>query len=66
MRNNAIGERLRTLRAGKTQEEVAKAVGVSAMAISQYEAGKRVPQDKVKIKLSDYYGESVEALFYAH
>ena len=59
------GERLRQLRAERRQSEVAEAVGVSTMAISQYEAGKRIPQDKIKIKLARYFGESVESLFYA-
>ena len=37
------GERLRQLRADRRQAEVAEAVGVSTMAISQYETGKRIP-----------------------
>lgn len=59
------GEKLRELRGQRSQEEVAEAVGVSTMAISQYETGKRTPQDKIKIRLAHYFGESVEAIFYA-
>ena len=42
------GERLRQLRADRRQAEVAEAVGVSTMAKSQYETGKRIPQDKFR------------------
>ena len=59
------GERLRELRASRRQAEVAEAIGVSTMAISQYESGKRIPQDRIKIKLARYFGESVESIFYA-
>ena len=65
IRAKETGERLRQLRAERRQSEVAEAVGVSVMAISQYESGKRVPQDRIKVKLARYFGQSVESLFYA-
>lgn len=65
IRAKETGERLRKLRAERGQAEVAEAIGVSTMAISQYETGKRIPQDKIKIKLARYFGQSVESLFYA-
>lgn len=65
IRAKETGERLRELRAERGQAEVAEAIGVSTMAISQYETGKRIPQDKIKIKLAKYFGQSVESLFYA-
>ncbi len=65
IRAKETGERLRELRAERGQAEVAEAIGVSTMAISQYETGKRIPQDKIKIKLARYFGQSVESLFYA-
>lgn len=58
------GERLRKLRGSRRQTEVAEAVGVSTMAISQYENGTRVPQDKIKIRLANYFNESVESIFF--
>ena len=42
----AISKRLIQLRGEKTQEEVAKAVGVSKSALSMYENGSRIPRDK--------------------
>ena len=59
-----IGNRLRELRGDKTQKEVADAVGVTAMAVCQYEAGTRVPSDQVKIALAEYFGRTVEDIFF--
>lgn len=60
-----IAERLRELRGDKSQREVAEAVGTTAMAISLYESGERVPKDEIKIRLARYYKTTVDALFYA-
>lgn len=59
-----IAERLRELRGDKSQREVAEAVGTTAMAISLYESGERVPKDEIKIRLAKYYDTTVDALFY--
>ena len=60
-----IAAKLKALRGEKTQKEVADAIGVSSMAISQYEQGERVPNDTVKLKLARYYGKTVEEIFFA-
>lgn len=60
----AIGSYLRQLRGAKTQAEVANAIGVTTMAISQYESGERIPRDEIKIKLANYYDRTVEQLFF--
>lgn len=59
------GERLRKLRASRRQADVAEAVGTTTMAISQYEKGLRIPQDRIKVRLANYYNVSVESIFYA-
>lgn len=59
-----IGERLRTLRGTKTQKEVGDAIGVTAMAISLYERGERIPNDDVKVALARYFNSTVEAIFF--
>ena len=60
-----IGRRLRELRGvHRTQEDVAQAVGVTKMAVSDYENGKRIPADPVKIKLASYFETTVGFLFY--
>lgn len=59
-----IGERLRALRGSRTQKEVGDAIGVTAMAISFYERGERVPRDEIKIKLAKFYNRSVSYIFF--
>lgn len=59
-----IGERLVSLRGKIPREEVAKAVGISVSAISMYENGERIPRDVIKIKLADYFGKSVQEIFF--
>lgn len=60
-----IGQRLRTLRGSRTQTEVAAAIGVTKMAISQYEQGERIPQDEIKIKIANYFKKSVTEIFFS-
>lgn len=59
-----IAEKLISARGAKRREEVAKAVGISVSAISMYETGARVPRDEIKVKLADYFGTSVQDLFF--
>ncbi len=59
-----IGKRLRDLRGSRTQEEVAKTLGVSVMAISLWERGERVPSDDIKVKIANYYKRSVSTIFF--
>ena len=44
MKDMTTGERLRSLRGSRSQEEVAKAIGVSQSAICAYEKDERVPR----------------------
>ena len=62
----AIGEKLRTLRGEKTLEEVAKALGVTSMAVSLWERGERVPNDDMKIKIAALYGRPVTDIFFTN
>lgn len=61
-----IGEKLVALREGRSQKEVAEALGISQSALCQYETDERVPRDEIKVRLSNYYGVSVQNLFYAN
>ena len=65
MDKSVISERLVKLRGTKSQEEVARATGISPSALSMYENGERVPRDEIKIRLAEYYGTSVEVIFFA-
>ena len=64
--SKGIGARLRALRGDRSQQEVATALGLTAMAISSYERGERVPLDEIKIKIADYYGKTVQDIFFAN
>lgn len=58
-----MNEKLIALRGNRSQDEVAKALGISVSALSMYEQGNRIPRDEVKIRMAAYYGISIEALF---
>lgn len=60
MKNN-----LRVERAIKdiTQDELARLIGVSRQAINSIEAGKYVPSTLLALKLSAYFGKSVNDIF---
>lgn len=64
MDTEAIGRRLRELRGDRPQKEVADAVGVTPMSISYYESGQKVPGDDVKIALAEFFGKTVEQIFF--
>lgn len=64
MDNKIMAETLRRLRGKKTLEEVANAVNISKSALSKYENGDRIPRDQVKKKLADYYGKTVQYIFF--
>lgn len=59
-----IAKRLVELRGDKSREEVAKAIGVSKSAIAMYETGERIPRDPIKLKIADYYGKTVQEIFF--
>lgn len=60
-----IGKRLRVLRGSKTLETVGKDLNVSAMAVSLWERGERIPNDEMKVKIAVYYNTTVNGLFFA-
>lgn len=64
MNSTEIGNRLVKLRGNRTQEQVAKAVGISVSALSMYECGERIPRDPIKIALAKYYKRSVQSIFF--
>lgn len=67
MDTKKIGSNLSELRAkkGETLKDVADAIGVTVMALSHYENGKRVPRDDIKVRLAEHYGKTVDSIFYA-
>lgn len=65
MNQTLIANRLKAYRGSMTQKEVADAVGVTAMAISQYEKGERIPRDDVKVKIAKLFNKTVDEIFFA-
>lgn len=55
-------ERLRELRGGKSQTEIAKAIGCAQKTYSQYELKQRDTSTDVLCQLADYYGVSTDYL----
>lgn len=64
MTNIAVGKRLKELRGNHSKEEIAYRMGISVTSVSLYETGKRMPRDEVKVKLADFYGLTVQELFF--
>lgn len=58
------GDKLKELRGDRNQGEVAKALFISDSALSAYENDIRVPRDDVKKRIAEYYGLSVQDIFF--
>lgn len=63
-RNKIVGERLKTLRGNESQAKVASDLSISPAALSAYELGERSPRDEVKIRMAEYYGKTVQEIFF--
>ena len=59
-----MAKRLVALRGSKKSVEVAKCVGISTTALSNYEQGIRIPRDDVKARLANYYKVPIESIFF--
>ena len=64
LKSKVIGARLVKLRGNKPQGKVAKDIGISDSALSMYECGERIPRDPVKVRIAEYYGKSVQSIFF--
>lgn len=62
-----IGDNLKELRLAKnkTIAAVAKDLGITASALSNYENNIRVPRDTIKIAIADYYKKPIQKIFFA-
>ena len=64
MDRQAIAARLVQLRGKRSQNEVARELGISDSALSAYECGERIPRDELKLKMAEYFETSVQHLFF--
>ena len=60
-----IGERLRKLRGIRTRQGAADEIGISYSALAKYEKGYKVPNDRTKVLIANYYGVTVQKIFFA-
>lgn len=58
------GKRLVELRGEKSQSEVANAIGIATSTLGMYETEQRIPRDSIKIALAEYYGTTVQEIFF--
>ena len=61
----STGVKLRALRGGKTQKQVAADLNITKSALAMYERDERVPRDEIKVRIAAYYGETVQSLFFS-
>lgn len=61
-----VAERIKEARTAKgcSVEELAKACGVTTSAIQMYECGQRIPRDSIKITMANFFGMTVQELFF--
>ena len=59
-----LDKRLKILRleCEKTQEEIAKDLGISRIRYNQYETGKRTPDNEILVQISEYFNVSIDYL----
>lgn len=64
IQKETTGMMLRKLRGDNTQEEIAAALGITKSSWAMYERDERVPRDEVKVRISNFFGVSVQELFF--
>lgn len=64
----SIGMKLKALRAEKkkSQQQVADDLKITKSALAMYERGDRMPRDEVKVRIAEYYGETVQSIFFSN
>ena len=59
------GAILKELRGDKSQEEIAKELGITKSSWAMYERDERCPRDEVKVKIAKYFHKTVEEIFFS-
>lgn len=58
------GAKLKQLRGNKSQDFIAKELGITKSAWAMYERNERMPRDEIKIRIAQYFGKSVQDIFF--
>lgn len=61
----SFGKTLRKLRGDRTQEEIARDIGITKSSWAMYEREERVPRDEVKIQIAKYFKLPVQEIFFS-
>ena len=56
---------LRNLRGEKSQKAIAADIGLTKSAWALYERGDRTPKEEIKIKIAEYFGKTVQEIFFS-
>lgn len=64
VKKTGVGQKLKDLRGDRSRDSVAAVVGISSSALGMYENNLRMPRDDIKKKLADFYGVTVQHLFF--
>ena len=59
-----FGSKLRELRGSRSQEEMANEIGITKSSWAMYEHNERIPRDEVKVKIANYFGKTVQEIFF--
>lgn len=61
------GMKLRALRTAKkkSQQQAADEMSITKSSLAMYEQDKRIPRDEIKVRIANYYGETVQSLFFS-
>ena len=61
-----FGLKLKELRGNRSQEEMAKEIGITKSSWAMYERNERIPRDEVKIKIANFFGKTVQEIFFGN
>ena len=56
---------LRKLRGDRSQEAIARDIGVSTSAYVKYENGQRIPRMSILFRIANYFNVDIDTLFHA-
>lgn len=60
-----FGEKLKQLRGERSRDEIAKELNITKSSLAMYEREERIPRDEVKIRIANYFGKSVQEIFFS-
>ena len=59
-----FGETLRILRGSRSQDKMARELGITKSSWAMYERNERIPRDEIKVRIAEYFGKTVQEIFF--